>query len=627
MIPESVVDEVRLRADIVEIIGELIPLQRAGREFKARCPFHQEKTPSFYVSPAKGFYKCFGCGESGDAFSFLMKYSGLSFQDAVRQVAGRVGVIIPERGADRQVDEPYRLLYEAIAFAVDFYQRQLLDPERGARAREYLASRGIGPEAIERFQLGYAPDEWRALRAAAHQHGIGDDILDEAGLIKEADRGGEPYDRQRDRIIFPIADVRGRVIALGGRILGKADGAPKYLNSPETPIYHKGRHLYGLHRAKSAIRREGAALVVEGYMDYVSLAARGIENVVAGLGTAMTIEQATLLSHYTRQVLLLYDSDPAGLRATFRTADVLLGVGVHPLIVTLPPGEDPDSVVRAGGAAALRPYLDGAVDVLDRKLQILEERGYLESAEGIRKAIDGLLPTLRATLDPMLRDIYLSRVAERTGVRRETLEAELATETEERGARPAPANQRGPGRQPWTPRDERRAPRGGTREEVEQRGETSRGRVEERELLLLMLRDESRIPAVAAELAPELITSPVHRELFQELVRTGGMQGRGPLVLELSAEARAELEELLGDRTELGDADRVFRELVVDIRAQALFDRIDALQAQLTERRGEEQIEIFREIADAKRALQALGSELRARGFKLSKRYRRYLRF
>jgi DNA primase len=627
MIPEGVVDEVRVRLDIVEIIGEHIPLKRAGKEFRALCPFHQEKTPSFYVVPAKGFYKCFGCGEAGDAFSFLMKYVGLSFQDAVRQTAARVGVEIPERGEARVEEDPNRLLYEAIAFAADFYHRQLLEAPGAERARDYLEGRGIGSAAIERFQLGYAPDEWRALRAAAHAHGIADDILLEAGLIKEPERGGEAYDRQRDRVIFPITDARGRVIAFGGRILRSREGAPKYLNSPETPVYHKGLHLYGLSWAKTSIRREGAVLVVEGYMDYVALAAHEIENVVAGLGTALTAEQAALVARYTQQALLLYDSDPAGLRATFRSADALLSAGVHPLVVTLPQGEDPDSVVRGGGAAALRPHLDAAVDVLDRKLQILDGRGYFASAEGMRKAVDGLLPTLRATLDPMLRDIYLTRVAERSGVRRETLEAELDAEPEppiwgrqgqETGWREGGGA--GDGRRGRDGGGGREEPRSGTA------GKQLGGRAEERKLLLLILRDESRIPAVAEALDAANFSDPADRELFEELVRKEGMQGRGPLALELGDAARARLEELLGDRVELGDGDRVFREIVGDIRAQALFERKERLRALMEERQGEEKLATFRELAEVTQSLHALGSELGALGFKLSNRYRKYLR-
>lgn len=606
MIPEPIVDEVRERADIVEVVGEFVPLKKKGRDYWAPCPFHKEKTPSFHVVPGRGFYKCFGCGESGDAFGFLMKYAGLSFQDAVRKIAARVGVEIPDTSRQRREEDPNRLFYEAVAFAAGFYEENLWGAA-GAPAREYLEARGISEEVARRFRLGYAPNEWRALREAAHRHGIEDEVLLEAGLIKTSERSGEPYDRLRNRLIFPITDNGGRVIAFGGRVMpGAREGAPKYLNSPETPIYHKGLHLYGIAWAKAAIRREGAALVVEGYMDYVSLAARGVEHVVAGLGTAMTAEQATLLSRYTKQALLLYDSDKAGLRATFRTADALLAAKVHPLVVTLPPGEDPDSLVRRGGADALKPYLDAAVDVLDRKLRILEARGYFEGADGVRKALDGLLPTLRAAADPVLRDIYLSRVVERTGVTRDTLESELRLE------RPQPG-----------PRRIEMRPRGEPRPERKRRRSRPAG---ERLLLLLMLRDENRIAQAADALGPEVLTDEAYRELFQELVRRGGLQGRDPTVLELGDAARAQLEELLGDPEELGDGDRIFQDLVVELRAQPLFERIDRLRTEMQARGSDAGVEMLRELTEAKRSLQALGSELSDLGFKLSARYRRYLR-
>jgi DNA primase len=602
MIPETIVEEVRERADIVEIVGEYVPLKKKGKDYWANCPFHKEKTPSFHVVPSRGFYKCFGCGEAGDVFSFLMKYAGLGFEEAVRKLAERVGVDIPYASARRPAEDAYRALYEAIAFAADFYEERLWDPA-GRNAREYLARRGVAEDVARRFRLGYAPDDWRGLRDAAARHGISDDVLIEAGLIKTSDRAEEPYDRFRDRLIFPITDPGGRIIAFGGRVLGAArEGAPKYLNSPETPIYNKGRHLYGIAWSKGAIRREGAALVVEGYMDYVSLAAHGVEHVVAGLGTAMTAEQAALLARYTRQALLLYDSDTAGLRATFRTADALLAARVHPLVVTLPPGEDPDSLVRKGGAKALKPFLDGAVDVLDRKIQILDSRGYFESAEGTRKALDGLLPTLRAAIDPALRDIYVARVAERTGVRRETLEAELLS---------------APGERPRSPRRfERPEP---PREVVPP------GSAAQKKLLLLLLRDESRIARAAEALSPADFADPIYRSIFEALVRAGGLRGHSPDALGLTGPSLEALQRLLGDPEELGDADRSFAEIVGDIRAQSLFERKDELRRRL-ESAGDEAVAVLRELTEVNRRLRELGSELKGMGFKLSARYRRYLR-
>ncbi|MDT8370109.1 MAG: DNA primase, partial [Longimicrobiales bacterium] len=435
MIPDDQVEEVRVRADIVEVIGRHVELKRAGREFKANCPFHEERTPSFFVVPDKGFYKCFGCGASGDIFKFLQEKVGMEFVEAVRHVAEVSGVELREvvRGHDAEED-PLRPLWELMGFAKEWFREQLLGPG-GGEARRYLEGRGIDAETSERFELGFAPDEWRALRDAAHRLGMTDEQLLEVGLVTTSEKSPEPYDKFRHRIIFPIEALRGRVLAFGGRLLGEEErGGPKYLNSPETVLYHKGRTLYGLAANRHAIRRQEAALVVEGYIDLVSIAAFGFENTVATLGTAMTVEQAQLLRRCTRRVLLLFDSDRAGLKASFRAGDLLLSQGIHPSIVTLPPGEDPDTLVQNAGAEALREHLENAVDLLDRKLQILEERGYFDSIDGRRDAVDRLLPTLRATVDPTLRDIYIDQVAERTGVRRRTLEEELARIAATRGA-------------------------------------------------------------------------------------------------------------------------------------------------------------------------------------------------
>jgi DNA primase len=503
MIDESIIDEIRARADIVEVVGEQVPLRRAGKDFSALCPFHHEKTPSFYVVPAKGFYKCFGCGESGDVFSFLMKRSGLSFQEAARELGARVGVEIPDPRFGEAAEEPHRILYEAVAFADDFFRRQLREATAGAKARRYLEERGIAEAAVERFGIGYAPDAWRGLRDEAHRHGIEDEVLLNAGLIKEREGGEQPYDRFRDRLIFPIAELGGRIIAFGGRVLGRAEHAPKYLNSPETAIYHKGNLLYGLNWSKGAIRREGSVLFVEGYMDYVSLAARGLEHVVAGMGTSLTTAQANLVGRYAGRALLLYDSDAAGLRATFRTADALLQAGVHPLVVTLPEGRDPDDIVRAGGAAALKPFLDAAVDVLERKLQILDERGFFHDIEGIRRALDRLLPTLRAAVDPALRDIYTARVAQRTGVRRETLERDV---------------ERGGSRAGGEPRRQAGRRQGGT----DAAPAPHQDWAAERLLLTVLLTDEARIPVARELVAPQDLHDPRHREIYQALLERAG---------------------------------------------------------------------------------------------------------
>jgi DNA primase len=608
MIPDRLLEDVRARADIVEIIGESIPLKRAGKDFKALCPFHTEKTPSFYVVPSKGIYTCFGCHASGDVFKFLMERTGVTFPEAVRHVAAKVGVEIPDDTRESTADEPHRILYEAVAFAQDHYSGALRTAG-GEDALRYLEGRGIADDAISRFGIGYAPDAWRGLREAAHRQGIEDEVLLAAGLIKESDRSEEPYDRFRNRIIFPIAELGGRVVAFGGRILRPSDNAPKYLNSPETPIYHKSEILYGLNWSKAAVRREGAVLVVEGYMDYVSLAARGIDNVVAGMGTSLTVEQANLIARYTAKAYLLYDSDLAGLKATFRSADALLRAGVHPLVVTLPPGDDPDSLVRRAGTEALGQQIDQASDVLEKKLQMLDERGFFGDIDGQRRALDRLLPTIRATIDPALRDIYIARAAERTGVRRETLEHEIES-----------GDGTGAGRwRPARPRADRTPVR-----PAEPAVEGLPARAAERYLLLLLLRDPTRIEQARARVTPDDLRDPANRELYAALLEAGGLPSDLPGLSALASLRRTELER---DPTEVEDADHTFEDVVAEIReVRTLFQKVDALRNRMQRARDDEEREaILAERRD-------LGQELRERGvveelgWKVSPRYRRFTR-
>ncbi len=602
MIPQHLVEEVRARADIVEVIGQHVQLKRAGKDYKAPCPFHSERTPSFYVVPSKGFYNCFGCGEKGDVFTFLMKKAGLNFNEAVRQLAARVGVDIP---ADTQhaTDDPHKKLYEAVAFAADFFQTALWGDARGERPRQYLVSRGISRETAERFGIGYAPDAWRELREAAHKHGIDDDVLLAAGLIKESERGEEPYDRFRDRIIFPIAETTGRTVAFGGRILRASEGAPKYLNSPETAIYQKGRLLYGLNWSRSAIRREGLALVVEGYMDYVSLASAGIDHLVAGMGTAMTPEQAMLLARYSRKAVLLYDSDMAGLKATFRTGDALLRAGVEPLVATLPAGEDPDSLARSGGAAGIAQVVAAAIDVLDRKLQILEERGFFADIEGVRHALDRLLPTVRAAADPALKDIYVARVAQRTGVRRETIEQALTSDR--------PLSNAVAGRRSDRLGMDRRS--GDERREAETRTRDQLGA--ERELLHFLLLDSSRIQSAATHLEPRHFHDPQYREIFEWMLTDGDNREL------LSAEAQSALSVIEAKKTEFGEGDIAFGDIVADLLIRPLQHQKRMLVRKLRQATASDEEGILRELmsieADIHRITQ--GTKL---GFKAT-RYRR----
>ena len=595
MIPDDQVEEVRARADIVQVIGDIVPLKRSGKDYKACCPFHDEKTPSFYVVPAKGFYKCFGCGESGDVFAFLIKRLGLSFVDAVKHVAASTGVEIREVTPGQTGEDPFRHLYEANAFARMFFLDSLWDEKAGRPASAYLEERGIGRETAERFGLGYAPDAWRGLHEAASHHGIGEEVLIEVGLVTRSEKRKDSYDRFRGRLIFPIESLAGKVVGFGGRVLGAGrEGTPKYVNSPESPIYHKGGILYGLSWAKNAIRRRETALMVEGYMDVVSLAAAGFDNAVAPLGTAVTSDQVTLLHRFTSRIHLLFDGDAAGLKATFRAADLLLAGSVHPCVVTLPPGEDPDTIVHSEGAEALKGYIDGAIDVLDRKIQMLEEHDHFKSIEHTRTAIDRLLPTLRAVQDPALRDIYIKKVSDRTGVRRDTLEAELA--------RVASAPQQ---QQVVRRRDQRRT------SAPDDMGP-------ERLLLLLMTKDRDWIEKVGERLGPRHFVDVRYRAVFEALLAdhdlTHPPEGMVP-------EAARVLDKLLADPEELGRGHRVFKESVSKILSTSLQRSLDEVTPKLQNNTLDEQeeTELLLEIERLSKERRDLGQDWSPTAKRLSK--------
>jgi len=595
MIPDDQVDEVRARADIVQVIGDIVPLKKSGKDYKACCPFHDEKTPSFYVVPAKGFYNCFGCGESGDVFAFLTKHHGLSFVDAVKHVAAASGVEIREVSRGQTGEDPFRHLYEANAFARMFFQDSLWDEATGGPATAYLEERGIDRETAERFGIGYAPDAWRGLLEAASHHGIGEEVLIEVGLVTRSEKRKDSYDRFRGRLIFPIESLAGKVVGFGGRVLGAGrEGTPKYVNSPESPIYHKGGILYGLSWAKNAIRRRETALMVEGYMDVVSLAVAGFDNAVAPLGTAVTSDQVALLHRFTSRIDLLFDGDAAGLKATFKAADLLLAGNVHPCVVTLPPGEDPDTIVHSEGAEALKGYIDGAIDVLDRKIQMLEEHDHFKGSEHRRTAIDRLLPTLRAVQDPVLRDIYIKKVSDCTEVRPDTLEAELA--------RVASAPQQ---QQVVRPRDQRRT------SAPDDMGP-------ERLLLLLMTKDRDWIEKVGERLGPRHFVDVRYRAVFEALLAdhdlTHPPEGMVP-------EAARVLDKLLADPEELGRGHRVFKESVSKILSTSLQGSLDEVTPKLQNNTLDEQeeTELLLEIERLSKERRDLGQDWSPTAKRLSK--------
>jgi DNA primase len=422
MIPDDLIEQVREAADLVGIIGEHVELKRTGADYRGPCPFHGGTHRNFAVVPRKGMFYCFVCHEAGDVFTFFMKKLGMDYPTAVREVARRVGITIPERGPTGP--DPHESLFQAVATAADWFARQLREAPDADVARQYLASRHVTMETAALQGLGFAPPpRGPAFLDAMKGLGLREEVLLEAGLLVKRE-DGTLVPRFRGRLLFPIHDLRARAVGFGGRILG--EGEPKYLNSPDTPIFHKGQLLYNLHVAKHAMRKAERAILVEGYFDVLRLTLAGFEEVAAPLGTGLTGEQAELVKRHAPQVILLYDSDDAGLRATFRAGDELLRHKLRVGVATLPVGEDPDTLVQQGGAAALEQLLKGAVDVLERKIQILERRGLFGTLEGRRRALDRLLPTIRAAGDPITRELYVSRTAEVAGVRKDTLQEEIS---------------------------------------------------------------------------------------------------------------------------------------------------------------------------------------------------------
>ena len=419
-------DEVRTAADIVKIVGDYVKLRKAGANFMGLCPFHQEKTPSFAVHPTKQIFHCFGCGVGGDVFKFVMMIENLSFPEALRRVAEKAGVPIREQYRDETIDANARertTLQNIHEAAAKFFASQLGGTAEGRAARAYLADRGLSDEIVGRFRIGYAPSDGQALTRRLQEAGFETEILVKSGLVLRDAEGKRTYDRFRRRIIFPIARESGKVVAFGGRALG--DDQPKYLNSPETPIYTKSRVLYHLDRAGPAIRKLDYAILVEGYMDCIAVAFAGVENVVATCGTSLTEGQTRLLGRYSRRVVVNYDPDSAGVAATERSLNLLLEQGFEAKVLALPGGLDPDSFIRRQGADAYRERLGGAPTYLDYLTERAAAEHDLERPEGKIAAANALMPYLAKVPNSMLRSELANRVAERFRLDARLLREEL----------------------------------------------------------------------------------------------------------------------------------------------------------------------------------------------------------
>ena len=411
IIPESSIEEVRSLVDIIDVVGEYVQLKKRSSNFVGLCPFHSEKTPSFNVNPRLGIFKCFGCGEGGDVFSFVSRMESLSFPEAVRVLSDRVGVVLPEEEIPGDGASESESIYHALRYAARFFHDRLAKDPAAQSARDYLQKRGFTKESVKKFGIGYAPDDWDVLLKDATEHHVGEEFLEKAGLVIERKDESGYYDRYRHRLIFPIFSHVGKVVGFGGRIL-REDDQPKYINSPETKVYSKGKILYGLYHSKNAIRGKEEAILVEGYTDVVSLHQAGVQHVVASSGTALTKDQIGAISRYAKVVILLYDSDSAGLRAALRGIDLILEEGLIPYAVRLPDGEDPDSYVQKNGAAAFEAYLrDHRQNFIQFVLTNAKAAGRMASPEGIATVQRTILQSIARIADPLNREAYLRSAA------------------------------------------------------------------------------------------------------------------------------------------------------------------------------------------------------------------------
>jgi len=423
MIPNEVIDKILDKTDIVEIISSYVPLKKAGQNFRARCPFHEEKTPSFMVSPAKQIYHCFGCSAGGNAIGFLMNHEKMDFIEALKVLADKTGMALPryngqQSGKTTLADK----LYAVNDLASNLYQKNFQN-ESGKKAYKYFTDRGLNDRTIKHFRLGFAEDIWQGLIHHSKSKNIDIPLLEKAGLVLKAEKTGNRYDRFRNRIIFPILNIRGKTLGFGGRAMDNS--LPKYMNSPETYIYTKGKNLYGLNFSKEYIKKQDYAIIVEGYFDLILPFQNEIRNIAATLGTALTTEQIASLKRFTKNVIMVYDSDKAGEEATLRSLDLLIEVDMNVRIAILPKGTDPDSFVRKEGRTGFIKILKQSKDIFDYKLSRLTSRFKKDEPRGKTRIVAGMLPTLAKIKNAVLKSSYLKRMSEELSVDEESIRQEL----------------------------------------------------------------------------------------------------------------------------------------------------------------------------------------------------------
>jgi len=420
----DLLEEIRNRCDIVDIISEYVHLKQAGKSFKGLCPFHGEKTPSFMVSPEKQLFHCFGCGEGGNVFNFLMKYEKISFFEAVKMLAKKSGVSLPvDEEKENFLNRQKERLYKLNNLAVNYYRECLFKTNQGKKIINYLKKRGINDTSVEKYKLGYAPSGWDVLTNFLKKKGYSYEELTKARIINKSKIEGKYIDYFRDRIIFPIFNLSGRVIGFGGRVLD--DSLPKYINSPETLVYNKGSNLYSLNFAKEDIRKKGYLIIVEGYTDVLITQQYEFNNVAASLGTALTARQIDLIKRFTDMVLIAYDADSAGNMATLRSLDLLVKAGLEVKVIDLPQGYDPADFLIKKGRTSFQNLIDGSLSLIDYKLKLLYSKNSIKTIEGKVKVIKGIIPTLSIMGDENELRAQIVKISEELKLTEEAIRIDL----------------------------------------------------------------------------------------------------------------------------------------------------------------------------------------------------------
>jgi len=416
IIPEDKINEVKERASILEIVSDYVSLRKAGANYQGICPFHGEKTGSFNVSPARGIFHCFGCGVGGNAITFVMKMEGISFPEAVKFLAKRVGVIIedrPQTPSEKRRSDEKELLYRINEQAAKFYRRLLLNDPAGEKGRQYLEQRGVDSATSEAYRIGFAPDKWDSLTRYLEQQKAPLEVAEKLGLIKRSE-GGRYYDAFRNRLLFVITDLHGRPIGFGGRVLD--DSLPKYINSPESPVYRKSDVLFGLNMSRHAIREKGNGIIVEGYFDHLALYQAGIKNVIATCGTALTAGHIKLLKRYAGKVYTLFDGDNAGRKATLRSMELFLDEALPASVIELPTEDDPDSFLKRAGKDSFADHQARAKPIFEFFFTELLNRHDSSTVEGKVGIVEALTPGMMKIANPLEKELYIKEISRKLGV-------------------------------------------------------------------------------------------------------------------------------------------------------------------------------------------------------------------